>query len=78
MRSTLQVSSRLNIKIDTLLAVISPATKVGNIRPSHSQLESVAKIHEVYCLTSLPLMVWFSCIGHPKIHLSIQITSIHS
>ncbi|KAG2154990.1 phosphoinositide polyphosphatase [Suillus bovinus] len=44
----------ISVENDTFLAVVSSATEVGNTRPSHSQPESVAKIHEVlfYCLTS--------------------------
>lgn len=44
----------ISVENDTFLAVVSSATEVGNTRPSESQPESVAKIHEVlfYCLTS--------------------------
>ncbi|KAG2156260.1 SacI homology domain-containing protein [Suillus clintonianus] len=44
----------ISVENDTFLAVVSSATEVGKTRPSDSQPESVAKIHEVsfYCLTS--------------------------
>jgi hypothetical protein len=44
----------ISIEDDTFLAVVSSATEVGKTRPSDSQPESVARIHEVsfYCLTS--------------------------
>ncbi|OJA19346.1 hypothetical protein AZE42_00462 [Rhizopogon vesiculosus] len=44
----------ISVENDTFLAVVSSATEIGNTRPSGSEPESVAKIHEVlfYCITS--------------------------
>ncbi|KAH8094819.1 inositol polyphosphate phosphatase [Cristinia sonorae] len=44
----------ISVSGDLFLAVIVSSTEVGNIRPSASQAESIAKIHEVafYSLTS--------------------------